>query len=85
MGDGIRFTIMSYNILAPGLQKKHPELYRNCSRESLDWNNRRHVLWQELVYYSPDIVCLQEVEVDQFYLFWEPKFSEYGACVRPNE
>lgn len=78
MGGGIRFTIMSYNILAPGLLEKHPELYRKCDRVNLDWDFRIMRIFLQVEAFAPDVVCLQEVEMSQYIRIIEPRFHHLG-------
>ncbi|KMZ61865.1 hypothetical protein ZOSMA_4G01540 [Zostera marina] len=57
------FRLVSYNILADYCAINHqPELYFHISPEDLDWEWRRHNILSELQFWSPDILCLQEVD-----------------------
>ncbi|XP_068608178.1 protein angel homolog 1 [Brachionichthys hirsutus] len=76
------FTVMSYNILAQDLLEAHPELYAHCPPEVLDWNYRRHILLEEILKWTPDILCLQEVQENHYHEQLHPALSEMGyKCV----
>ncbi|KAI8331925.1 Endonuclease/exonuclease/phosphatase [Chlamydoabsidia padenii] len=58
-------TIMSYNILAQNLCKRtvHP-----LAGDMLKWKTRRRMVIEELAYYQPDLMCLQEMDnYDEYY------------------
>ncbi|KAF5188067.1 Carbon catabolite repressor protein 4-like protein [Thalictrum thalictroides] len=58
-----RFVILSYNILADYLALKHRrELYFHIPPYVLDWEWRKKKILFELGLWSPDIMCLQEVD-----------------------
>nr|XP_023029822.1 protein angel homolog 2 isoform X1 [Leptinotarsa decemlineata] len=59
---GFIFTLMSYNVLAQDLLEQHPHLYLNNNREFLGWKTRWNNLLKEISNFSPDILCLQEVQ-----------------------
>lgn len=61
-GGGLKMTIMTYNVLAQALvsRKQFPE-----SGPILRWALRFKVLKKEIAYYSPTVLCLQEVDVLQ--------------------
>ena len=50
---------MSYNMLCPAYVTLHPELYHHCARRTVDWNERRPRLLNEITRPGADIVCLQ--------------------------
>jgi len=59
------FRFMSYNILADSLRHKHEEVNRPpYETKYLDWQYRAPLLISEIKAYNPDILCLQEVDVD---------------------
>jgi len=58
--------VMNYNILSQDLLERHMYLYRNHLPHVLPWSYRSPLLLQEIVYHSPDILCLQEVEKSEF-------------------
>ncbi|CAA7409920.1 unnamed protein product [Spirodela intermedia] len=58
-----RFTVLSYNILADYLARDHwSKLYFHIPPEVLDWEWRKSRLFIEFGLWSPDIMCLQEVD-----------------------
>ncbi|KAI7737392.1 hypothetical protein M8C21_015320 [Ambrosia artemisiifolia] len=58
-----RFTVLSYNILADYLAINHrTKLYSHIPPHILDWNFRLNNILFELRLWSPDILCLQEVD-----------------------
>lgn len=73
-GLGFCFTIMSYNVLAQALVKR---LLYPHSGEILRWKKRYDVIKQEIRYYNPTILCMQEVDVDQL-SNWSAFFLENG-------
>jgi len=63
-GAGLEFSVLSYNILADVLQRRHPELYTSCRAEDLDWAARWAAIKAQIAGLGwPDVVCLQEVQV----------------------
>jgi len=71
----VKFRIMSYNVLAQNLLEDHPYLYRDSSKEVLEWKYRWDGLRREVEELEPDLVCLQEVQ------FKEPDYFE--SCYLP--
>ncbi|EES03263.1 carbon catabolite repressor protein 4 homolog 6 [Sorghum bicolor] len=57
-----RFKVLSYNILADYLAQEHQFLYERIPSFILDWNWRKDKLLFEFGLWSPDILCLQEVD-----------------------
>ncbi|GAB4860961.1 hypothetical protein Ancab_036121 [Ancistrocladus abbreviatus] len=60
-----RFLIVSYNILGDRNASKHKDLYRNVPPLYMKWSHRKSVVCEEILGWSPDLICLQEV--DRFY------------------
>ena len=61
-GAGLGFSVLSYNILADVLQRRHPELYTSCRAEHLDWAARWAAIKAQIAGLGwPDVVCLQVV------------------------
>ena len=65
------FTVMSYNVLADDLMKRHPELY-NQPMHVLEWNQRWSRILKEIETYKPDILCCQEVQYNHFKSHFTP-------------
>lgn len=60
------FTVLSYNILSDVYATS--ETYSYCPSWALSWPYRRQNLLREIVGYRADIVCLQEVYINTYYL-----------------
>lgn len=61
------FTVMTYNILAQRHLHNHQDLYEENNPKSLEWPNRLKLIQQEIEEISPEILCLQEVEIDRLH------------------
>ncbi|KAK9682608.1 hypothetical protein RND81_10G085300 [Saponaria officinalis] len=57
-----RFVVLSYNILADYLANGHRNLYFHIPRQFMSWEWRKSNILFELKLWSPDIMCLQEVD-----------------------
>ncbi|ORZ07646.1 Endonuclease/exonuclease/phosphatase [Absidia repens] len=58
-------TIMTYNVLAQTMCQRaiHP-----TAGDMLKWKTRRRMVMEEIGYYQPDLMCLQELDnYDEFY------------------
>ncbi|XP_040915892.1 protein angel homolog 1 [Toxotes jaculatrix] len=76
------FTVMSYNILAQDLLEANQELYMHCPLEVLDWSYRCSLLLDEILKWTPDILCLQEVQENHYHEHLYPVLSQMGyTCV----
>ncbi|GFR45062.1 hypothetical protein Agub_g6435, partial [Astrephomene gubernaculifera] len=70
------FSVMCYNILADAYAQYFAnKLYRDVPRPCLEWSARRALLLAEIRHWSPDVVCLQEV---QHYSDLEPEMRAAG-------
>lgn len=81
----LSYTIMSYNILAQSLVRRDQFPY--CSKLALKMNHRKQNIIQELLHYSPDIVCLQECESILYNILCKQLTqykSQYIAATRTN-
>lgn len=58
------FRVLSYNILAEVYATR--QMYPLCDTWSLSWPYRRTILFEEIAKVDPDVLCLQEVQVDHF-------------------
>eukprot|EP00878_Enallax_costatus_P038967 GHUV01044471.1.p1 GENE.GHUV01044471.1~~GHUV01044471.1.p1 ORF type:complete len:279 (+),score=66.96 GHUV01044471.1:521-1357(+) len=68
--------VLTYNILADKYKRFHPY----CPPEYLDWSYRYPRILQELQSYSPDILCLQEVEQTVYDSHLQPWMQQQGYC-----
>ncbi|KAM0750508.1 hypothetical protein T439DRAFT_326471 [Meredithblackwellia eburnea MCA 4105] len=64
------FSIFTYNILCEWYAT--PQMYGYTPSWALQWDYRKELILQEILNYSPDIVCLQELDTEQY----EEYFSE---------
>lgn len=71
------FTLMSYNILAQHHVDSQPSLYYEHDSKSLRWAHRFDALKREINSFSPDILCLQEVQQNHLAEISE-HFNELG-------
>ncbi|KAK7791672.1 hypothetical protein R5R35_002043 [Gryllus longicercus] len=53
--------ILQWNVLSQTLGKSNDN-FVCCPDEALEWSARRYQIIQEIVQYSPDVICLQEVD-----------------------
>ncbi|XP_041810095.1 protein angel homolog 1 isoform X1 [Chelmon rostratus] len=80
--SSMEFTVMSYNILAQDLLEANQELYTHCPLEVLDWSYRCSLLLEEIMKWTPDILCLQEVQENHYHEHLYPVLSQMGyTCV----
>ncbi|KAI9336206.1 Endonuclease/exonuclease/phosphatase [Zopfochytrium polystomum] len=64
----VPFTLLSYNILAPSLVDRNPQLYDRCHPSDVSWKTRAEKLVNQIVRdLNPDIAALQEVEHFEFF------------------
>lgn len=68
------FAVLSYNILC----KKYAtaQMYGYTPSWALDWDYRKEFILQEILSYSADICCLQEVETGEFDDYFAPKLRQ---------
>eukprot|EP01016_Furgasonia_blochmanni_P018412 TRINITY_DN2090_c0_g1_i3.p2 TRINITY_DN2090_c0_g1~~TRINITY_DN2090_c0_g1_i3.p2 ORF type:complete len:223 (+),score=30.69 TRINITY_DN2090_c0_g1_i3:38-706(+) len=58
-----RIRVMSYNVLASCyIYKKY---YPDCDPKHLDWNHRQNLIYQEIREIDPDVICLQEIDMNE--------------------
>jgi len=79
--DGFSLRVLSYNVLAQNLLQGHPYLYRNSPSYALRWDHRWEGIRSEVDDLSPDVVCLQEVQMEDPNYFdssYMPFFSQRG-------
>jgi len=76
--NSLKFTILSYNVLAQSLLEEHKYLYKHCDYRVLQWEKRAKRILREVKDTAADILCLQEVEFDAFNNFFQPQLSILG-------
>lgn len=62
--DGFNLRVLSYNVLAQNLLHGHTYLYRNSPAYALKWEYRWEGIRSEVDDLNPDVVCLQEVQME---------------------
>ncbi|XP_042348750.1 nocturnin [Plectropomus leopardus] len=67
--------IMQWNILAQALGEGKDGFIR-CPLDALNWQERKYLILEEILTYSPDILCLQEV--DHYYDTFKPILASLG-------
>ncbi|KAI8586586.1 Endonuclease/exonuclease/phosphatase [Geranomyces variabilis] len=81
-GSGTRFTVFTYNCLAPSLVSQNTEIYRSHKRahgeKLLKFSARGPNLLADIIAANGDILCLQEVDECHFGSFWEPGLAKHG-------
>ncbi|KAK6459159.1 Endonuclease/exonuclease/phosphatase [Scheffersomyces xylosifermentans] len=78
------FTMMSYNTLCQHYAPS--KMYKYTPSWALDWEYRRNKLKEEILSFSCDIICLQEVETKTYHDFWVPLMTENGyKCIFFNK
>ncbi|KAG0044455.1 Glucose-repressible alcohol dehydrogenase transcriptional effector [Gryganskiella cystojenkinii] len=78
------FTTFCYNILAENYAT--PQMYGYTPSWALTWEYRKELILQEILAYSADIVCLQEVELGQYedYFKEQMKQADYDGVFWPK-
>ncbi|KNC96818.1 uncharacterized protein SPPG_08019 [Spizellomyces punctatus DAOM BR117] len=71
------FTVMCYNILCE--KYATPQAYAYTPSWALNWDYRKDLLLQDILNYSADIVCLQEMQMDQYEDFFRDQLSQLGG------
>jgi protein angel len=74
--DSPSIRILSYNILADYLVNENINLYRYCKEIDLAWENRCKKILDEILFYSPAILCLQEAQEKHLYEDLLPTLKE---------
>jgi CCR4-NOT transcription complex subunit 6 len=70
------YTVMCYNVLSD--KYATPQTYGYTASWALNWNYRKNLLLQDILNYSADIVCLQEVEGGQYEEFFKEQLARHG-------
>jgi CCR4-NOT transcription complex subunit 6 len=77
-------SVMCYNVLSG--QYCSRSQYGYCPQWALDWEYRRKGIMNEIRRNAADLICLQEVETEQYYSFFVPEFRAEGidGCFLPK-
>ncbi|XP_067944297.1 nocturnin-like isoform X2 [Watersipora subatra] len=87
--DSLRLRVMTFNVLAQGLSSNS---FIKCPPEALDYEKRLDGIVKEISSFSPDLVCLQEVDMHsqltarlpEYMSYWSPKVSSPCLNVADN-
>ncbi|KRT80152.1 hypothetical protein AMK59_7673, partial [Oryctes borbonicus] len=74
--SGRSLRVVSYNILAERYTDDNQFHY--CDPKYLSINYRRQVILEELINYKADLICMQEVDVDQYNDYFKEHFKNNG-------
>ena len=77
-------TVLSYNILCPSFTPASTYVY--TPTWALDWGYRKGVILDEIINAAPEIVCLQEIDCEQYADFFHPHLKKHGydGCHYPR-
>lgn len=65
---------MSYNVLSANYATAGQ--YPYCPSWAIDWEYRRRGILEELRHYTPSVICLQEIDADQYETVFEPELAK---------
>ncbi|KAI8086105.1 Endonuclease/exonuclease/phosphatase [Halteromyces radiatus] len=71
-----RFTVLSYNTLCP--KYVNDQKYGYTPAWALEWDYRKELLFSEINDIDADILCLQEVAMDDFESVFTPYLKNHG-------
>ncbi|KAI9340668.1 hypothetical protein DFJ73DRAFT_553520 [Zopfochytrium polystomum] len=75
--DNRHFMVMSYNVMAPPHCSENSLRYKSPSK-FMDWDYRKPRILDEIAFYAPDFVCLQELPPSDFSEVFLPKLQKIG-------
>ena len=70
------FTVMCYNVLCE--KYATAQIYGYTPSWALAWEYRKDLVLQEIYNCDADVVCLQEVDIEQFESFFLPNLAQHG-------
>lgn len=70
------FSVLSYNILCE--RAATPQMYGYTPSWALSWAYRKQLVLQELLLYDADVICLQEVDVENFEEYFSPQLAYHA-------
>ncbi|KAG0654080.1 hypothetical protein C6P45_003541 [Maudiozyma exigua] len=73
--NSVNVKIMTYNILAQSLIRR--ELFPGA-HDAIRWSNRSRTFLNVFRFYDTDVLCMQEVDIQQWDKFWIPQLHELG-------
>lgn len=71
-----KFSVLSYNVLCEKYATS--QMYGYTPSWALSWSYRKQLILQEILLYEADIVCLQEVDVENFEEYFSPQLAYHG-------
>lgn len=79
-----KVKVVCYNVLAEDYAL--PDRYPYCPVWALNWNYRKVRILNEITNQDADVVCLQEVETEQYRSYFEPAMQQagYAGMFRPK-
>ncbi|CCA71794.1 related to CCR4-component of the major cytoplasmic deadenylase (C-terminal fragment) [Serendipita indica DSM 11827] len=80
----VPFSVLCYNILCEKYATS--QMYGYTPTWALAWSHRKDRIMSEILDLQSDIVCLQEVDQEQFQTFFQPTLLErgYESCYSPK-
>ena len=79
--NSFAFRMMSYNLLSDSLSEATTRQFKEFDAKYLDWKYRAKLIQKEIAFYSPDILCLQEIDKADTILLPSLE-SEYEAKIK---
>lgn len=70
------FSVLCYNVLCE--KYATAQMYGYTPSWALNWEYRKELILQEILGYGADIICLQEVDVEQYEEFFLHHLSQQG-------
>lgn len=70
------FTVLTYNILCQAFAPS--STYSYTPSWALDWSYRKQTILQEIINAAADVVCLQEIDGEQYGEFFLPQLQSHG-------
>ena len=70
------FTVLTYNILCPSFAPG--TTYSYTPSWALEWSYRKQTILQEIINASADVVCLQEIDGEQYADYFYPQLKVHG-------
>ncbi len=67
---------MCYNVLSANYAT--PTQFPYCPTWAIDWEYRRRGILEELRHFAPALICLQEIDTDQFESVFVPELAKAG-------
>mmetsp|Transcript_34040 Transcript_34040/g.89356 ORF Transcript_34040/g.89356 Transcript_34040/m.89356 type:complete len:514 (+) Transcript_34040:76-1617(+) len=70
------FTVLCYNVLCSKYATR--QIYAYCPSWALEWDYRKKMILDEIKAKDSDIILLQEVEMCEFYAYFQPELHQKG-------